>query len=96
MESRGKRASGGKDRSCFSPKSEETEKDEDSLKLCLYGVPGSEGDQAAAESDVFFMGILSQKEKNGLATAEITVIRQSDQKQLFTMTIARYVPEQAE
>ena len=54
------------------------------------------GEHAAAESDIFFMGILSQKEKNGLETAEITVIRQRDQKQLFTMTIARYVPEQAE
>lgn len=80
----------------ISSKSEETEKDEDSQSSVCTVYLDQKGDQAAAESDVFFMGILSQKEKNGLETAEITVIRQRDQKQLFTMTIARYVPEQAE
>lgn len=55
-----------------------------------------EGTQAAAESDVFFTGVLSQQEKDGLETAEITVVRQRDQKQLFSMTAARYVPEKAE
>lgn len=80
----------------ISSNSEETEKDEDSQSSVCTVYPDQKGEQAAAESDVFFMGILSQKEKNGLETAEITVIRQRDQKQLFTMTIARYVPEQAE
>ena len=80
----------------ISSKSEETEKDEDSQSSVCTVYLDQKGDQAAAESDVFFMGILSQKEKNGLETAEITVIRQRDQKQLFTMTIARYVTEQAE
>ena len=80
----------------ISSKSEETEKDEDSQSSVCTVYLDQKGDQAAAESDVFFMGILSQKENNGLETAEITVIRQRDQKQLFTMTIARYVPEQAE
>ena len=80
----------------ISSKSEETEKDEDSQSSVCTVYLDQKGEQAAAESDVFFMGILSQKEKNGLETAEITVIRQRDQKQLFTMTIARYVPEQAE
>lgn len=80
----------------ISSKSEETEKDEDSQSAVCTVYLNQKGEQAAAESDVFFMGILSQKEKNGLETAEITVIRQRDQKQLFTMTTARYVPEQAE
>ncbi len=80
----------------ISSKSEETEKDEDSQSSVCTVYLDQKGEQAAAESDVFFMGIPSQKEKNGLETAEITVIRQRDQKQLFTMTIARYVPEQAE
>lgn len=80
----------------ISSNSEETEKDEDSQSSVCTVYLDQKGEQAAAESDVFFMGILSQKEKNGLETAEITVIRQRDQKQLFTMTIARYVPEQAE
>ena len=73
----------------ISSKSEETEKDEDSQSSVCTVYLDQKGEQAAAESDVFFMGILSQKEKNGLETAEITVIRQRDQKQLFTMTIAR-------
>lgn len=80
----------------ISSKSEETEKDEDSQSSVCTVYLDQKGEQAAAESDVFFMGILSQKEKNGLETAEITAIPQRDQKQLFTMTIARYVPEQAE
>lgn len=80
----------------ISSKSEETEKDEDSQSSVCTVYLNQKGEHAVAESDVFFMGILSQKEKNGLETAEITVIRQRDQKQLFTMTIARYVPEQAE
>ena len=80
----------------ISSKSEETEKDEDSQSAVCTVYLNQKGEQAAAESDVFFMGILSQKEKNGLETAEITVIRQRDQKQLFTMTTARYVLEQAE
>ena len=75
---------------------EETGKDEDSRQAVCTVYLDQNGEQAAAESDVFFTGILTQKEKNGLETAEITVIRQRDQKQLFTMTIARYVPEQAE
>ena len=68
----------------ISSKSEETEKDEDSQSSVCTVYLDQKGEQAAAESDVFFMGILSQKEKNGLETAEITVIRQRDQKQLFT------------
>lgn len=80
----------------ISSKSEETEKDGDSRGSVCTVYLDQKGEQAGAESDVFFMGILSQKEKNGLETAEITVIRQRDQKQLFTMTTARYVPEQAE
>lgn len=80
----------------ISSKSEETEKDEDSQSSVCTVYLNQKGEHAVAESDVFFMGILSQKEKNGLETAEITVIRQRDQKQLFTMTTARYVPEQAE
>lgn len=80
----------------ISSKSEETEKDEDSQSSVCTVYLDQKGEQAAAESDVFFMGILSQKEKNGLETAEITVIRQRDQRQLITMTTARYVPEQAE
>lgn len=80
----------------ISSKSEETEKDEDSQSSVCTVYLDQKGEQAAAESDVFFMGILSQKEKNGLETVEITVIRQRDQKQLFTMATARYVPEQAE
>ena len=75
---------------------EETGKDEDSRQAVCTVYLDQNGEQAAAESDVFFTGILTQKEKNGLETAEITVIRQRDQKQLFTMTTARYVPEQAE
>lgn len=75
---------------------EETGKDEDSRQAVCTAYLDQNGEQAAAESDVFFTGILTQKEKNGLETAEITVIRQRDQKQLFTMTTARYVPEQAE
>ena len=75
---------------------EEIGKDEDSRQAVCTVYLDQNGEQAAAESDDFFTGILTQKEKNGLETAEITVIRQRDQKQLFTMTIARYVPEQAE
>lgn len=64
----------------ISSKSEETEKDEDSQSSVCTVYLNQKGEHAVAESDVFFMGILSQKEKNGLETAEITVIRQRDQK----------------
>lgn len=74
---------------------EEAEKDGNSGEAVCTVYLNRKGDPAAKESDIFFMGILSCQEKNGLETAEITVIRQRDQKQLFSMTAARYVPEKA-
>lgn len=54
------------------------------------------GNPVEEESQAAIVGTVFREQEDGLETAHITMVRQKDEKTLFSMTAARYLPAEQE